>query len=214
MKRITQGILALLIGFALISSTACTRILLRMYGYRKPKPENRYELNKALLKYRVDTLNSFLVKVDTSNGQLNFSIGMGHYTLYDHKGCLIWPPDEKECYAPEYIYLKTYDRDHHTVYDEAKNLDHCFAAIRNIDGSDVQRDSTWNDDVYCIAGWAKFTGSLNKQLYVSDTSFKAMKNLKIRMIKVNEDLLGDEFDRYNSIGIQVKERKKKTKRKK
>jgi hypothetical protein len=69
MKRITQGILALLIGLALISSTACTRILVRMYGYHAPRPENRNELNKALLKYRVDTLNSFLVKVDTSNGR-------------------------------------------------------------------------------------------------------------------------------------------------
>lgn len=211
MKRITQGILALAIGLVLVSSSSCTYIILRMYGYRMPKPENRYELNKALLNYRVDTLNSFLVKLDTLKMQNGLTLSIGHYNIYDHNGYLIWPPNQKGCFAPEYVYLKTYDRNQHAVYDSIKTLDSCLAGIRNIDGSEVHRDSTWNDDVYCIATWAKFAGQVNEQLYSADTGFKALPNLKIRMLKVNQDFIAGEMDHFKTNQVTNRRGKKKKK---
>lgn len=206
MKRITQGILALAIVLTLFSASSCTHIILRIYGYRKPKPENRYELNKALIKYRVDTLNSFLVKLDTLKMQNGLTLSIGHYNIYDHNGYLIWPPNNKGCFAPEYVFLKTYDRNQHTVYDSIKTLDKCLEGIRHIDGSDVHRDSTWNEDVYCIATWAKFAGQVNEQLFSADSGFKALPNLKIRMLKVNQDFIASEMDHFKT--KELKNRKK------
>jgi hypothetical protein len=212
MKRITQGIFSLAIGLALFSSSGCVLIYMKMNGFKMPRPENRYELNKALLHYRVDTLNSFLVKIDTlaiQKGTITLSIG--HYNIYDHNGYLIWPPNDKACFAPAYVYLKTYDRDHHTIYESAKNLDKCLAEIRNIDGSDVNRDSTWNDDVYCLATWSKFAGKGNDQLYWADSAFKALPNLKIRMLKVNQDFIAGEVDHSGSTEVSKRKKKKAAK---
>jgi hypothetical protein len=198
------GVLVLLV--TLLSS--CMKIMLKVYGVKKPRVENATSVKKKTLKFGLDTSNLVTVKSEawlkTLKGQK-----LPDIAVFDSAGNYVeYRPTDTSCNAEVFDFIPGLKPDLKLNRTGKTDLKTELSKFRDLKG----REFVLNEkaDFYVLIFYTVWLGRLNKDhVKVWEDNARANKNCKIKVLKVNLDIqeYWDKIERDKIIDILNKSKK-------
>jgi hypothetical protein len=194
----------LLIVFATLLLSSCTKVFMYSYGLRNPKVESERTLNAYLKKK--DLGESTLVFKDTAALMKFFlsGIGMPEARFYDKNGYLMLYRDEKKCNAQNDSLISFLDPVNVINVDSSQNIREYIKQLRKANGTEIHPGEVQGQDFYLIMYWAKYLGKMNSDKVGEweKTLASLNKNVKVTPLKVSVDYMNFwELDKKSMIKI-------------
>lgn len=177
-------LLLLTLFFAL---TSCQKVILKLYGIKKPKIENEKTIRRKAYKFKLDTSN--IVTVNSNDflyklkGQ---SIPDG--AIYNKNGKHInYKQSDSSCNAGLFQFIPSLSLNETYKQSDKSDLKTELNKFRDLKGNliNVPNDA----DFYLLIYWTVWAGKLNKDhVKIWENLARDNKNCRIKVIKVNLDL--------------------------
>lgn len=165
----------------------CQPIMMKLYGIKKPKEENKESIYKKANKLGLDTTN---IVSSTYEGFMKTlrKYRIPDASLYDAHGKYIeYRSSDTACNAGLFDFIPTLKRG--AVYNQpdSASLQTEWKSIRDLNGNPLKEPE--QADFYLLIYWTIFTGKLNKDhVKIWEELAKANTNCRIKVIKVNLDV--------------------------
>lgn len=176
--------------YLVLSLGSCRFILLKMYGIKDPKIENRASITKKAMKFGLDTTNTVAVE---STGYLNVLKkdlqGIPDAAIFDANGDYIeYRKTDTSCNAGLFAFIPELTLNGSYKKTGKTTLENELTKFRSLSGTNLAQNFTGKADFYVLIYWTVYIGKLNKD-HVKAWEDLAInnKNCSIKVIKVNLD---------------------------
>ncbi len=185
-------IFAVVFSVILFSILGCKTILLKVvYGYHKPRIENKESILKFANKKKLIKDNIFSFSENDwywAIKDAKFAKDIPEILVFDKNGRMIKYREENQCNAQAFTFISSLDTAKKYNYDSLLTLEKLTSKLRDLDGNFSNFIIEQPTDFYIFIFWSLWTGKLNKD-HVKIWEEEAINNkgCKINIIKVNMD---------------------------